>query len=390
MKPLDELRAAKPAYLDASTSEETRARELNYAFAQPREQRKDRKGGMLVWGGISLAGAAAAVIAIAVLASGTQAPAPHKTAASGIPAAKVVQLDPRATLVAVAEKLEAQPDATGTWWHSVTIDRNLAKVKGAGYSVYDTQKSETWTPLRPGGQQWISIQRLGFTFPTDADKAAWQAAGSPATVQAEVPGPKGGASGKGVKGYELSSTPGPVRTDHNTLVDGDKVFWLGKNVTMNDLLSLPGDPAALKRWLLNSYAGHSTEAEGDPMGEDLWLFTVARGLITSMPVKAKVRAAAFRMLADLKTIKVVDGVTDANGRTATAVTINQKTKMRATDKAYTGESEERLIFNKTTGQALQDDNVVVKPGGYQAGMAPGSIWHVQTVDEYGWTDANPY
>jgi hypothetical protein len=181
----------------------------------------------------------------------------------------------------------------------------------------------------------------------------------------------------------MPTTPGKVRVERSPLFEGDKVFWLGRNVTMTEVRGLPSDPAELTAWLLRSYGGHDTESDSVPMSSDAWLFTVASGLITDMPVTPKTRGAAFRMLSELKTIEVVPDVTDAEGRTGTAVAIEQESRAKAMV------LQSRLIFDESTGQALGTDSVVIRPGGHQAGLAPGTIWHSTAILSAGWTDAKP-
>ncbi|WP_326645318.1 hypothetical protein OG884_12815 [Streptosporangium sp. NBC_01755] len=116
---------------------------------------------------------------------------------------------------------------------------------------------------------------------------------------------------------------------------------------------------------------------------------VTVGLITDMPVTPQVRGAAFRMLADLETIEVVRDVVDAEGRTGSAVAIEERVRAKADAKGGEGILRNRLIFDEATGRALARDSVVVRPGGLQAGFAPGTVWHSQTILEAGWTDEKP-
>ncbi|MGP4026400.1 hypothetical protein [Actinomadura sp. 3N407] len=41
-------------------------------------------------------------------------------------------------------------------------------------------------------------------------------------------------------------------------MDGGEVFWLGRNVTVEDLRSLPSDPERLKARLMRWYEGRDT------------------------------------------------------------------------------------------------------------------------------------
>lgn len=377
MNPIDELRAARPAHLgDTPIDERTRAAELSYAMSRPRSARRRRKNVRPVWG-FSLVGAAAAATAVAVVVSGTGGTtprAPDVALATITSSTPKVKLPARDILLAAAAKAASQPDGRGAYWHTVSVQRSLFAAKGADYLVMDQQRNEGWTPSATGGDQWGSTKPLGARPATAADEEAWKQAGSPAKISVKVPGKLGPLA--------LSTSPRKTSTSHSPLVDGDKVFWLGRNVTMKDLRGLPSDPAKLKAWLLRSYGGHSTESSSDPMSADTWLFTVSVGLITDMPVTPQVRGAAFRMLADLDTVDVIEDVTDAEGRQGTAVAIKERIK-------GSGVLENRLIFDQATGRALANESVVVKPGGLQSAFEPGTVWNSQAVLEAGWTDSKP-
>ncbi|TMR90973.1 CU044_5270 family protein [Nonomuraea basaltis] len=399
MNPIDELRAARPAHLgDRPVDERTRAAELSHAMSQPRrphQARRRRKVVRPVWGvGLAGAAAAAAVAAVAVVMSGNGVvPTPRapdggqggqggQVAATsttgpdgkGSTAAPRVTLSARAVLLAAAEKADRQAESTGDYWHTVAVTRSLHTAAKGGYRFVSEERGETWTPSAIGGEQWSSSQSLGAQPATEDDKKAWEEAGSPAEIEVAVPGKK--------LGMKLPTSPGKVRTGHSPLVDGDKVFWLGRNVTMKDLQGLPSDPDKLKKWLLRSYEGHDTESSSIPMASDVWLFRVSGGLIIDMPVTPQVRGAAFRMLAELDTVKVIENITDAAGRQGTAVAIEEDVEGPAV-------LENRLIFDESTGRGLANENVVVKAGGMQAGLEPGTVFNSYAVLEAGWTDNKP-
>jgi hypothetical protein len=262
----------------------------------------------------------------------------------------------------------------------VTVNRHLYAAKNGGYLVMDRSHSEGWTPEATGGDQWARSRQLGAEPATEADRQAWEQAGSPSEIEVVVPG-KG--RGKGTYGpMTLSTSAGKATTSHTPLVDGDKVFWLGRNVTMKELRGLPSDPGELKKWLMASYAGHGTESTSEKMSGDAWLFKVSVGLIMDMPVTPEVRGAAFRMLAELDDVKVTENVTDAEGRQGTAVSVEERYEAG-------GVSENRLVFDEATGRALASEYVVVKPGGLQAGFEPGTVWSSNALIEAGWTDDKP-
>ncbi|WP_433514912.1 CU044_5270 family protein [Nonomuraea sp. CA-143628] len=372
MNPIDELRAARPAHLgDTPVDESTRAAELSYAMSRPRPVRRKRRIVRPVWS-LSLVGAAAAT-AVAVMVSGTGGTTVPETPATITSPTPKVKLSAREILLTAAAKAARQPAGTGAYWHTVSVQRTLFAVEGADYRVMDRQREEGWTPNATRGDQWGSIKPLGARPATAADEEAWKQAGSPAKIPVKVPGKP--------LPMTLKTFPRKAYTGHSPLVDGE-VFWLGRNVTMKDLRGLPTDPAKLKAWLLSSYEGHSPGSNSDPMPADPWLFNVSVGLIIDMPVTPQVRGAAFRMLADLDTVDVIENVTDAEGRQGTAVAVKEHTK-------YSGVVETRLIFNQATGRGLANESVLVKPEGVQSAFEPGTVWSSQAVLEAGWTDRKP-
>ncbi|MEU6717799.1 CU044_5270 family protein [Nonomuraea sp. NPDC046802] len=383
MKPIDELRAARPAHLgDRPVDERTRAVELARAMAGPREPRRRRRAPRPVWGA-GLLGAAAAVTAVAVVMwgnGGSAAPpltprAPDKArSVASAPATSTVKLSAREVLLAAAEKADRQPEKTGDYWHTAMEHRTLYTAVKGGYTVVHRQRSEAWTPGAADGDQWYRSQSLGVEPATEEDRTAWQAAGSPRRIEVLM------GVGPGKKGA-LEVSPRKARLDRSPLVDGT-VFWLGRNITMKDLRGLPDKPDALKRWLLKSYKGHDTEALSVPMSADIWLFRVSSGLITDMPVTPQVRGAAFRMLAELDTVEVAEGVTDDEGRQGTAVAIREHVKGGTV-------LEYRLIFDEETGRTLGQENIVVKPAGRHAAFKPGEVSSSSVVIEAGWTDTRP-
>ncbi|MFI7442743.1 CU044_5270 family protein [Nonomuraea indica] len=372
MNPIDDVRAARPAHLgDTEVDQRTRQAELAYAMSQgaPAPRRRSLRP---VWG-LSLAGAAAAVTAVAVFGAGAGGGAgggttPAVRSATGT--AAPMALSAQQVLLMAATKAEGRPSSSGTYWHTESVQRTLTRAV-AGYLVVEEGRIQSWVSATG---QWSRSQPLGAQPATDADRARWEAAGSPAQIEVEVPGKRT---------RTLTTEPGKPHSGHHA---GKEIFWLGRNVTMADLKRLPEDETALKRWLLRHYQGHGTES-GAPMGRDAWLFQTTAGLITDMPVSAKVRAAAFRMLAGLPTVTASAGVTDARGRSGTAVAIETESLAPDGHAAGKGTLQDRLIIDEQTGQALARESVVVEPGGLQKDFEPGTVWNSVTLVKAAWTDS---
>ncbi|MBE1531939.1 CU044_5270 family protein [Actinomadura algeriensis] len=382
------LREARPEELnpDAPVDPEVRRAELARAMAEapsgrdarePRPARPVRRA-WPVWG-LGLAGAAAAAALVVTGLPATDETRPGQEAGGSAAAPPVRRLDAGTVLLAAAEKTERRPAGTGAYWHVETIDSTYYEVgePGARYTVVDRSRQETWTPREPGTRSWTRQQRLGAKAATTADAAAWRAAGSPSTFTLEVPTTPGGGK---LKPLRASTAPGPVKTESAPLVDGDKVFWLGRNVTMADLRALPADPAKLEAELLRWYEGHDTEAAGRPMEQDAWLYRTSMGLVMDMPVTPKVRAAALRMLAGLERVEAVGAVEDARGRTGDGVAFDARTAL--------GTVRHRLVIDPKSGRALAQDRVLLKPA---AGVdrPAGTVLSSAAVTAMEWTDSAP-
>ncbi|HEX6470850.1 MAG TPA: CU044_5270 family protein [Streptosporangiaceae bacterium] len=400
------MAAVRPGHLDPDVPVDGATRRVELARAMagigevssrprplPRPLRRARGAGLL-----TAAVSAAAVVALAVgvavtghggarhgdptgtATGGANGAGPAAGGGAGTHGTHGTTVNARAVLLAAADSADRQPAASGAWWHTVSVRRTYLAIAAptGSYVVGLREREEEWTPSATGKDQWSRTQDLGAVPASAADRAAWRRAGSPERIPAALPVPRGG----GAKRLVVSMAAGRPRTAHAPLVDGDKVFWLGRNVTMKDLRGLPDSPGALKGWLLRSYDGHGTESVSETTTADQWLFQVTAGLITDMPVTPKVRGAAFRMLADLGSVTAVAGVTDAAGRPGTAVAITERTRLG-------GVLQHRLVIDAARGGALADETVAVAPAGTTAGLRPGSTWTSMTVMAAGWTDLGP-
>ncbi|MCZ1001566.1 CU044_5270 family protein [Streptomyces mirabilis] len=223
-----------------------------------------------------------------------------------------VQVDGRLELLSVAKKAET-PAAEGTYWQTTTRsqDVNVVGAKGQLFAVRTTSRGEWSVGVRPGTRSLMVSGLDDVTAPrTEADQARWRAAGSPATVQAEA----STAAGRGTLGYRIGTgRPMVMRTDA-----GDKIYALGpRNVSYQDLRELPSNSGELRRQLEKLYAADSSDAETGA-GRTAYVLRQAADLIT-MPVKPAVRAAAYRVIADLPGVRGLGRVTDPLGREGVGV-----------------------------------------------------------------------
>ncbi|WP_275410767.1 CU044_5270 family protein [Sinosporangium siamense] len=284
----------------------------------------------------------------------------------------VAKLSARELLLAAATESARQPVGEGTYWRIVSSHELI--FNAGDYNVVRRHESEDWVPGVPDKDRVGVMRDLGARPFQAADEAAWKAAGSPNEIKVTVGDSK-------AKTAALTIRPTPERVQYMAPHNGGAVFWLGENVTVEDLRNLPDDPAELKRWLLKSYKGTATEGDRK-QDSDGWLFAVSLGLVTSMPITPKVGGAAFEMLAELDSITSLGEVTDARGRTGVGVAIKDPRREG-------GVVQSRLIIDPATGQALASENTVLEPGGNFSHLEKGVRATSSVVVKAEWTDETP-
>ncbi|MCO5996712.1 hypothetical protein [Actinoallomurus rhizosphaericola] len=249
------------------------------------------------------------------------------------------------------------------------------------YKVTNRRVDDLWYSTVPGDTGWSSYRDLGARPASPADAAAWRAAGSPKRVKElcnedEIIGYKMGRQRPDGTLEEIpvrqecswfDMRPGPRRTER--MMTGVGMFGqapIGLNVAR-----LSEDPATLRRQLLTWT--RSGGLAGPVEGDSAQLWAAAGALITSPvgPVRPKVRAAAYRILAEVPDVHSLGKVTDHKGRRGEAL-------------ARTGRSAEgvgpgtyKLIIDPRNGSPLETES-------HGEGLQEYSL-----VLEYGYTDEAP-
>lgn len=324
---------------------------------------------------LTTAGATAVVVAVAV-AGGvitSRDPAPDTSPDAGVaigtsPAPRAGSGDAGRLLLAAAERTDTAAPSGGRYLNVQSEVGVAWQVPAAGgpYTMIHKTLNQYWL-ARPGaGRSWVMVQSLGVTPATANDEAAWQRAGSPTTVKVPKPKPA-----------ELQTTPGKLQGNP---VDTAQMFAIGsRNVSLKQLNSLPTDPAALRKALLSDFDGGGGDM---PTDRGQWLLGVTASLVVDLPVSDSVRAAAYRLLAELPGVRELGTVRDVRGRTGQAVAFTQ-------DSPQVGSSEVRLIIDADTGRALAQEHRAVRPGGNWAWISPGALIGYQAVLVSKHTDDNP-
>lgn len=342
-----------------------------------------------LWAGIRPLGTAAALAAVAASAvvvttldrdaSGVRPGAsPQSSSAAAGPGSSTsdgqgdLRVDGRLQLLSVAKKAET-PAAEGTYWQTATRSESVDVVESNGqiFAVRDTATGEWSVGVRPGSQSLMVSGVNAVTEPrTEADEARWRAAGSPGTMQAEVTGNEEG----GTLGYRMGPRrPTVMRTDAD-----DKIYALGpQNVSYQDLRELPSDSGELRRELERLYAKDSA-AETDG-GRTNYVLRRAADLIT-MPVEPAVRAAAYRVMAELPGVRGLGRVTDPLGRAGVGIAFPD------TFQGPLGSVEQRLIVDPSTGAMLAEQVVLVEPSAKarKAGLDAGTTVNYEATTRMSW------
>ncbi|MET8419122.1 CU044_5270 family protein [Streptomyces sp. NPDC005098] len=161
----------------------------------------------------------------------------------------------------------------------------------------------------------------------------------------------------------------------------DKIYGLGsRNVTYQDLGELPSKSAELRTYLERLYAADSGAETG--AGRTAWVLRQAANLIT-MRVKPAVRAAAYRVMADLPGVKVLGRVSDPLGREGVGVVFP------GTARTSLGITEQRLVVDPSTGAMLSEQQVLVEPSARarEAALDAGTTLNYQATSRMSWGGA---
>lgn len=327
---------------------------------------------------VALTAVAASAVGVSALdrgTSGTHPDArPQASSAAARPGSSTSggQGDVRLELLSAAKQAETAT-ADGTYWQTTTRsqDVNVVGEQGRLFAVRSTSTDEWSVGVRPGTRSLMVSGLDGVTAPrTKADETRWRAAGSPGTVQAEATT----AGGTGTVGYTMGTRrPMVMRTDA-----GGKIYALGpRNVSYQDLRELPSDSKELRRQLEELYAADSGADTG--AGRTAYVLRQAADLVT-MPVKPAVRAAAYRVMAELPGVRGLGRVTDPLGRTGVGVAFP------GTARTPLGGVAQQLVVDPSTGAMLAEQSVLVEPSARarEAGLDAGTTVNYTATTRMSW------
>lgn len=325
MDELRMLREALPEPQGPSLTVITKGRDLlasNRSGKRPGTWRRRRVG----WAAGLAATAVAAAVTAAVVAVGDLSPGPPTQDFSA-----------RKVLLAAATKTLASPSGKGRYLRTRTEFGRVVPVSsnGHGYRMMSKRVDDFWDPNPPGITGWWVSQKLGASPFTSADMASWRAAGFPSrwkgcitfgkpTKNIVLAAPDDGGTVRSVLPFlsigdvgcypPLEAKPGPVKTVGTILAALPKPPHEPERL---DPAKLSTDPATLKKQLLTWIHRAGLAVPIRPIkGDDAQLWVGVEVLLFghSGPTSPNVRAAAYRVLADLPGVRSTGVVADPGGR----------------------------------------------------------------------------
>jgi hypothetical protein len=294
---------------------------------------------------LGLTGAATAVaLAAATLVSGGGI-------STGGGGAMVSDGSARAVLLAAAVRAESAP-TSGTYWHVRWISRTTLPHRfGHGdnrYTLEQVSLTEKWTTH--SGRTWLG-RREWVRPKTPEDEAAWRRDGAPSTW---------------CLGETDTQPPHPIclRTPPGTASltpFGQDTFQVaeGHDLTFGELQRLPQTPGALRAWLVR-ITRHDLDPSAGAAVVELNVENELSDLLVDLPVPPRVRAAAYRALADMPDVTSLGPARDELGRAGVAIEIAPRVSRVAVLGeggpviARAGELSRRLIIDPDTSRILAD------------------------------------
>ncbi|MEU5923293.1 CU044_5270 family protein [Streptomyces antimycoticus] len=322
--------------------------------------------------------AATAGVLVATLPQGGSGAEGSRTSAgpgSTADGARHIPANGRLALRHVADRLDRTAADEGTYWQVATRSGWIGVVDASGetFAVSSSEKQQRSFGVRPGTESLNVMGLEATTKPrSERDAARWRAVGSPKDLTLADTG-QGGRLGLRIE------TGAGKRPTVDRINSGDRIAALGaRNVTYEDLRKLPGDSAKLKEVLADLYR---EDGGSEVRGRTEWMWRQAAGLI-GLPVKAEVRAAAYRVIAGLPGIRALGEVTDPLGREGVGFALP------ASDRPGYGTGRSELIVDPSTGALLSEQEVLTEPDAKaaEAGLTSGTVVNYTATVRSEWTD----
>lgn len=333
---------------------------------------------------------AAAVVAVAVVAVVAVVQVPSPVPVSGSSGRQILLTAARTVAGA------AQP-VTGRYWVTAGRVGNFLKVGPADdpYLMLEEVGVQYWAARLPRGGSPYLYQPLWVRPASSSDQAGWRRDGSP--TQWKDIGQDGGLAdpyGDSGNGGLVPLSTAPGKPTGVSAAYGSPPFQVGdKELSLQQLLALPADPARLKELLLTA-ASHYRR-----VSQSAYLLQ-AVPTVLQMPVTPAVRSALYRMLAAMPGIRGLGTVKDVSGKQGAAIAytgkytncdngipLNPSAGYRVLFASCT--VQQILIIDPATGlpQAEELRWVQLPPG--QKWSAPAGLFSYEIFRQSHWTNRNP-
>ncbi|GGP08523.1 CU044_5270 family protein [Nonomuraea glycinis] len=288
--------------------------------------------------------AAAAVVLVIGAIAALMPPAARQPAAA----------TPSQVLAAAAGRLAAQPPGAGRYWRMETEE--LLRTKGVdGYLV--EERGLDVLAFGPDGDVYGWYEAVSTTPYGAKNTETWRRAGSPRLCPA--PG-----CDENLRHYPRQALDEALTFHAVRRPGGGGARWAP---TRAELLALPQEAAALKAELSKRYPAGGSVSRAD------WLLETGSRLVLNVPATPGTRAAAYRMLATLPGVSVIDDVRDPAGRAGVALQL-----------PASGADLVQLVIDRQSGDLLAVQHVAPVPG-----LPPGVPWSASIIKRAGWGDARP-
>lgn len=305
---IERLAAARPASLNPVPDAARRSRDLQTALdfeaaATPARRRVGRRTVFMV--GLLAAGTAAAIAFTTVAPGSPSGPAPSSPAAP--PGTQ--RMSARQVLLAAAATAEKQPATDGAYWRVRVLDDFWVHWKGLHRGIeehWHGKDGSFWTGLRKVSGPWKMKPSI--------------------------------SRGPSSTGFSLSDQP----------------------LTLAQIQGLPADQVGLTRWL-------EKFVRGETFGRTDFVTGMLIDLLSATPTPPRVRAAAFRALADRPGVKGGGTATDPIRRTGRLIEFGGM----------------RYIIDPNTTLLLSESN-------RNTSAASKKIWRTRTYLEMTWTNDKPH
>lgn len=293
----------------------------------------------------------------------------------------------RNNLLTAADRALQDSRSDGRYWVGKIESGQLIQVgsRDNRYAIMGRNDYTTWYSTRRTDPTRHYQQWTGAAPASDADRAAWQRAGAPSSWPIDPPPNCPPRPDDDPRRHTAGSGPAHVVVTK----PGVSTFEIaGRNLTAAEVRKLPTDPARLKDWAVKAIRDDVEIRTHAELNEAL--FHAMLNLLYQAPSTPPVRAAAYRLLADLPGLRDRGAVTDPLGRAGIAFTFNvneEQPDVRRADSS--GPHEIRLIFDPGSGQPLAWETRVLRPADYLSWVPIGAVFGYQAVVQTRWTDEAP-